>query len=299
LGIELALSSMTGFARASGATGKLQWLWDVKSVNGKALEIRLRLPPGLDYLETQARVILGQMFKRGNLQASLTLSASSQVAPVRINEAVLEEYLAIAEKLKSRLGATSLQPEALLALRGVAEQVESAVDEKEINERDSAMLETLTAAGKDLLKARRDEGARLRKVLEAQVERIGTLVQDAKANPSRKPEVIRARLAEQVKKLIEASASFDSDRLHQEAALLATRNDIQEELDRLESHLGAARDLIKSSEPVGRKFDFLAQEFNREVNTLCSKSNDVALTGIGLELKAVVDQLREQIQNIE
>jgi uncharacterized protein (TIGR00255 family) len=295
----MALSSMTGFARASGATGKLQWLWDVKSVNGKALEIRLRLPPGLDYLETQARVILGQMFKRGNLQASLTLSATSQVAPVRINEAVLEEYLAIAEKLKLRLGATSLQPEALLALRGVAEQVESAIDEKEINERDSAMLETLTAAAKDLMKARRDEGARLRKVIEAQIERIGTLMQEAKANPSRKPEAIRARLAEQVKKLIEASATFDSDRLHQEAALLATRSDIQEELDRLEAHLGAARDLIKSSEPVGRKFDFLAQEFNREVNTLCSKSNDVALTAVGLELKAVVDQLREQIQNIE
>jgi uncharacterized protein (TIGR00255 family) len=295
----MALSSMTGFARASGATGKLQWLWDVKSVNGKALEIRLRLPPGLDYLETQARVILGQMFKRGNLQASLTLSATSQVAPVRINEAVLEEYLAIAEKLKARLGATTLQPEALLGLRGVAEQVEAPTDEKEINERDSALLETLTAAAKDLMKARRDEGARLRKVLEAQIERIGVLMNEAKANPSRKPDAIRARLAEQVKKLMDANSTFDSDRLHQEAALLATRFDIQEELDRLESHLGAARDLMKSSEPVGRKFDFLTQEFNREVNTLCSKSNDVALTSVGLELKAVVDQLREQIQNIE
>jgi uncharacterized protein (TIGR00255 family) len=274
-------------------------LWDVKSVNGKALEIRLRLPPGLDYLETQARVILGQMFKRGNLQASLTLSATSQVAPVRINEAVLEEYLAIAEKLKTRLGATALQPEALLALRGVAEQVEAPTDEKEINERDSALLETLTAAAKDLMKARRDEGARLRKVLEAQIERIAVLMNEAKANPSRKPEVIRARLAEQVKKLVDVSSTFDTDRLHQEAALLATRNDIQEELDRLESHLGAARELMKSSDPVGRKFDFLTQEFNREVNTLCSKSNDVALTAVGLELKAVVDQLREQIQNIE
>jgi uncharacterized protein (TIGR00255 family) len=239
------------------------------------------------------------MFKRGNLHATLSLVNSSQSAPVRFNEAVLDEYVALAEKLKKRLGAKSIQPEVLMGLRGVVEQVEVGASEQEANERDSAILETLQAACKDLLKARRDEGARLRLVVEAQLDRIQMLMREAKANPSRMLEAIRARLHEQVKKLLDASASFDSDRLHQEAALLATRFDIQEELDRLESHLGAARELVKSPEPVGRKFDFLAQELNREANTLCSKSNDVALTAIGLELKAVVDQLREQIQNIE
>ncbi len=295
----MAFSSMTGFARASGASANLQWLWDIKSVNGKALELRLRLPPGLEYLEAQARVVLGQLFKRGNLQATLSLTSTIQTAEVRINESVLEEYVVLAEKLKKRLGAKTIQPEVLMGLRGVVEQVEVAASEQEANERDAAILETLTAAGKDLLKARRDEGARLRLVVEAQLDRIQMLMREAKANPSRMPEAIRARLHEQVKKLLDASASFDADRLHQEAALLSTRFDIQEELDRLESHLGAARELIKSPEPVGRKFDFLAQELNREANTLCSKSNDVALTATGLELKAVVDQLREQIQNIE
>jgi uncharacterized protein (TIGR00255 family) len=149
------------------------------------------------------------------------------------------------------------------------------------------------------LKARRDEGARLRHVIEGQLERMHELAAAARANPARKPEAIRARLEEQLRKILEASASFDRDRLHQEAALLATRNDIQEELDRLDAHLAAARELLKSPEPIGRKFDFLAQEFNREANTLCSKSNDVSLTAIGLELKTVIDQLREQVQNIE
>jgi uncharacterized protein (TIGR00255 family) len=296
----MAISSMTGFARATGSLRNWQWLWDVKSVNGKSLELRMRLPAGLDQVETPARLVLGQYFKRGNLQASLTLTKDGAQTAVSINEDVLEQVLAAAEKLRHRLGTPApLQPEALLALHGVLQVREPEVSDADQNERDSAILDTLGAAAKDLLKARRDEGARLRHVIEGQLERMHELAAAARSNPARKPEAIRARLEEQLRKILEASASFDRDRLHQEAALLATRNDIQEELDRLDAHLAAARELLKSPEPIGRKFDFLAQEFNREANTLCSKSNDVSLTAIGLELKTVIDQLREQVQNIE
>jgi uncharacterized protein (TIGR00255 family) len=295
----MAISSMTGFARASGEAHGRHWVWDVKSVNGKSLDVRLRLPTGLDHLEIPSRLTLSELFKRGSLQASLTLNKIENVQRLRINEVALEELVGLAEQLRTRLGAQSIQPEVLLGLQGVVVPASEVLDEKTQNEIDSAILDTLTAAAKDLLKSRRDEGARLRIVLEAQLARLQQLSGDAALLPSRKPEAIRIKLYEQVNKLLDASSSFEPDRLHQEAALLATRYDIQEELDRLGAHLEAARALLRSPEPIGRKFDFLAQEFNREANTLCSKSNDVALTAIGIEIKTVIDQMREQVQNIE
>ncbi len=295
----MALSSMTGFARASGHRANMSWAWDVKSVNGKAFDLRLRLPPGFDHLEVQARTVLAQSFKRGNFQASLNIESANENATVRINELVLEQVVREAEKLRYRLGGAAPQPEALLALRGVMEASAESLSEAETQALDEALLDSLVAAAKDLTKSRRDEGARLKLILDAQLKQVAELTQLAKVHPARTTEKIKVRLREQVAKLMEASSSFDEERLHQEAVLLSTRSDIAEEIDRLNSHVEAAQALLKSSEPIGRKFDFLAQEFNREANTLCSKSNDKSLTAIGLELKTVIDQLREQVQNIE
>jgi uncharacterized protein (TIGR00255 family) len=295
----MAISSMTGFARSSGHADNLSWAWDVRSVNGKAFDLRLRLPPGFDHLETQVRAILAGNFKRGNFQASLTTTSGDEINAVRVNEPLLEQLVAIAEQLRTRLGGSPAQPEALLSLRGVLEQSTQALDEDQANLRDAAILESLAGAAKDLLKARRDEGARLKNYLEAQLNQVQQLSEAARDCPARKPEAIRQKLKEQLDRVLESSSNFDPDRLHQEAVVLATRNDIQEELDRLFAHLAAARDLLKSADPIGRKFDFLSQEFNREANTLCSKSNDRQLTAIGLELKTAIDQMREQIQNIE
>jgi uncharacterized protein (TIGR00255 family) len=295
----MAISSMTGFARATGEARNRHWTWDVKSVNGKALDIRLRLPPGYDHLETSSRLILGEFFKRGSIQAGLTLMKTENALAMRVNEVALNHLSQVAETLRQKLGASPVQPEVLMGLQGVLVPAQETLDETAQNELDAAMLDTLSAAAKDLLKSRRDEGARLRNVIEAQLARVAELTEAARQSPARSTEVIRARLKEQVQKLMDANASFDADRLHQEAALLATRFDIQEEIDRLTAHVAAAKTLVRATEPIGRKFDFLAQEFNREANTLCSKSNDVALTSVGLELKSVIDQMREQIQNIE
>ena len=295
----MTIASMTGFARASGHSGNLSWVWELKSVNGKAFDARLRLPQGFDQLEASARdkIMLG--FKRGNVQASLNVAGSAAEEIIVVNEAVLEQYLSIAESLRKRLGGDPPKPESLMALKGVFEIITTPVSDEEQASRDQSILASLAEAVKALASSRRDEGARLLDILNAQITRIEHLTLAARDNPSRTPETIRARLAEQINRLLETGSVFDPDRLHQEAVLIATRADIQEELDRLLAHVSSARDLLKSAEPVGRKLDFLAQEFNREANTLCSKAGDKAMTNIGLELKTTIDQLREQVQNIE
>jgi uncharacterized protein (TIGR00255 family) len=295
----MALSSMTGFATSSGEKDGLYWQWEIKSVNGKALDLRCRLPSGFEALEATARSILAQHIKRGNLQVTLTTSGSVSPETVVVNEAVLEQVLAIAEKLRDRIGGVPLSAVDLMGLRGVLDVEQSTQTEAEIATRLADVSGSLEKAAVALDVARREEGARLATVILAQLEKIEGLIIAARDCPARSIEAIRLRLQEHIAKLLDIGAGFDKDRLHQEAILIATRADIQEELDRLFAHLDAARALIVSPEPAGRKFDFLAQEFNREANTLCSKALDKTVTAIGLELKTVIDQMREQVQNIE
>jgi uncharacterized protein (TIGR00255 family) len=293
------LNSMTGFARTTGQWRDLTWVWELKSVNGKALDIRFRLPPGFDAVETPARNAASAKLKRGNVQVNLAVSNQSASGTIRVNEELLSQLIVIAERVRERINGPALQAEQLLSLRGVLESEESKLTEDEIKERDAAIVSSFDAAVVELVSVRLAEGARLTAVMQAQFEKIAALTEAARSNPSRMPDATRARIAAQVEKLIGQADSLDPQRLHQEAILVATRADIQEELDRLQSHIAAAQALMKSTEPVGRKFDFLAQEFNREANTLCSKANDPTLTNIGLDLKTVVDQMREQVQNIE
>ncbi len=290
---------MTGFARCTGAWRDLTWVWEIKSVNGKALDLRFRLPSGYDAVEGAARMFAAQHVKRGNVQIGLAVQGASASNSLRINTALLDQLVSVAEALRDRMGSAPIQAENLLALRGVLEADEAVLSEDETRQRDAAVLNSFEQAVAELAQSRRDEGARLAAVVTAQLSRIAELTAAARANPSRSVEAIRQRLSEQVARLIEQSDVFDAQRLHQEAVMLATRADIQEELDRLASHITAAHKLLQTTEPVGRKFDFLTQEFNREANTLCSKANDPSLTNIGLDLKTTIDQLREQVQNIE
>jgi uncharacterized protein (TIGR00255 family) len=295
----MPISSMTGFARASGERQGLFWQWEIKSVNGKALDVRLRVPAGFEALETPVRAALASAFRRGNLQVSLSISGQVARETVRLNPDILDRLVAAGEVLRDRIGGEPLRADVLLSIKGVVEVATEPEAEGEAEARNAAMLESFQEALQSLGSARREEGDRLNTVVSAQVQRIAELAEAARHNPSRTPEAVRARLAEQVSRLMETGAALDPDRLHQEAVLAATRADIQEELDRLSSHVEAAQALLASNDAIGRKFDFLAQEFNREANTLCSKASDRSMTAIGLDLKTVIDQLREQVQNIE
>jgi uncharacterized protein (TIGR00255 family) len=290
---------MTGFARFSGSRSGLAWAWEARSVNGKGLDVRLRLPPGFERLEQPVRTLANGAFKRGSLQINLQLSGGESGQSVRINEALLQQLADVAERHRNLRGGPAVDISHLLSVKGVVEIVEEDPAEDEIEAIDQMLLKGLEQALTELAQSRRTEGARLASVLHEQVNRIESLTDAARNNPSRQPAVIQQRLAEQVQRLANTAAGLDPQRLHQEAVLLATKADIQEEIDRLHSHIVAARALLEASEPVGRKFDFLVQEFNREANTLCSKSTDSALTAVGLELKTVIDQMREQAQNIE
>jgi uncharacterized protein (TIGR00255 family) len=295
----MPISSMTGFARASGERQGLFWQWEIKSVNGKALDVRLRVPAGFEALETPVRAALAAAFRRGNLQVSLSISGQVARETVRLNPDILDRLVAAGEALRDRIGGEPLRADVLLSIKGVVEVATEPEAEGEAEARNAAMLESFQEALRLLGSARREEGERLNAVVSAQVLRIAELAEAARLNPSRTPEAVRARLAEQLSRLMETGAALDPDRLHQEAVIAATRADIQEELDRLFSHVEAAQALLASNDAIGRKFDFLAQEFNREANTLCSKASDRSMTAIGLDLKTVIDQLREQVQNIE
>jgi len=295
----MALSSMTGFARGHGVSGSYTWVWEIKSVNGKGLDLRLRLPPGWDGIEVPVRAQAAEALARGSIQANLTVERSGALPVVRVNAAVLEAILATMKQIALKIEAAPPSLDGLLAFKGVLEVSDS--DERE-DERRSA--EVAVAAGfaeviGALGEMRRHEGAALGRVLTARLHEIAALAERAERAPGRRPEAIRARLAEQVATLLAQSDRFDPDRLHQEAIMIATKADVREELDRLAAHVAQAQHLIEQGGPIGRRLDFLAQELNREANTLCAKANDVELTNIGLELKAAVEQFREQVQNVE
>jgi uncharacterized protein (TIGR00255 family) len=295
----MALSSMTGFARSHGVSGSYAWAWEIKSVNGKGLDLRLRMPPGWDAVEVPARARLAELVARGSLQANLTVERSGAAPTVRINAAVLEAVLAALRQLAGRVDAAPPSLDGVLALKGVMEVSETEENEEERRAAEAAVTQGFAEAVGALAEMRRHEGAVLGNLLNARLGEIAALAKRADTSPGRQPEAIRARLAEQVATLLAQSERFDPDRLHQEAILLATKADVREELDRLAAHVAQAQRLIAQGGPVGRRLDFLAQELNREANTLCAKANDVELTNIGLELKAAVEQFREQVQNVE
>ncbi|MFO1108823.1 MAG: YicC/YloC family endoribonuclease [Bradyrhizobium sp.] len=295
----MALSSMTGFARSHGASGPYTFEWELKSVNAKGFDLRLRLPPGWDDIEAPAKKRAGELLARGTVYANLNVKRTNAVAQVRINEDVLAAVVKVAGSIAAKIDAVAPSVDGLLAIKGVIEVVEPESNEEEDKAAKAAAMEAFEQALGHLVEMRRHEGATLGQVLGARMDEIEKLAKRAEAAPGRRPEAIRARLAEQVAALLETSDRFDQDRLAQEALLIATKADIREELDRIASHIAQARDILGKGGPVGRRLDFLAQEFNREVNTCCSKSNDVELTNTGLEMKNVVEQFREQVQNLE
>ena len=295
----MVLSSMTGFARGHGVSGSYAWAWEIKSVNGKGLDIRLRLPPGWDAIEASVRARAAERLARGSIQATLTVERSGVAPVVRINAPVLDAILTTLRELASRVEASPPSLDGLLSLKGVMDVSELAENEGERRDAETAAIAGFVQVIAALSEMRQREGAALVRILKTRLEQIEALIGRAENAPGRRVEAIRARLAEQVATLLAQSDRFDPDRLHQEAILLATKADVREELDRLAAHIAQAQQLIDGGGAVGRRLDFLAQEFNREANTLCAKANDVELTNIGLELKAAVEQFREQVQNVE
>jgi len=295
----MALSSMTGFARSHGVSGAYTWAWEIKSVNGKGLDLRLRLPPGWDAVEAGVRARAAEALARGSVQAGLTVERSGAAPVVRINTAVLDAVLASVRQLARQIEASPPSLDGLLALKGVMEVSETEESEEERRSAEAAAIKGFAEAIGALAEMRRHEGLALGQVLTARLNEIAALAQRADRAPGRQPQAIRARLAEQIATLLEQSERFDPDRLHQEAILIATKADVREELDRLAAHVAQAQRLVAEGGPIGRRLDFLAQELNREANTLCAKANDLELTNIGLELKAAVEQFREQVQNVE
>jgi uncharacterized protein (TIGR00255 family) len=295
----MSIKSMTGFSRAEGAAGNHKWHWELRSVNGRGLDVRLRLPSGMDALEPRIREAVPRHLTRGSVTVSLNTETQGGVQKIRLNEAALAQVAEATQRICALTDAAPPRADGLLAVKGVLEVVENAEDAGEAEARTAAVLASLEQALAALVAARSAEGARLKAVLSEHLAGIEALVEQVEASPARGAAAIEARLKEQVARLMESQASFDPQRLHQEAVLLATRADVEEELKRLRSHIGAARELLEESGAIGRKLDFLAQEFNREANTLCSKANDVEITRAGLALKTVIDQMREQVQNIE
>ena len=296
----MAISSMTGFARGDGSAEGLAWVWEARSVNGRGLDVRLRLPPGMDGIEPLVREAISRRFTRGNISVSLTPERLNGASSVRLNEAVLGDVLKAAARVSELTGGTRPDTAALLAMKGVLESGDTGLDDPDSRAiRDKALIASFEITAGKLVEARRSEGARLKSVIVEQIATIEQLSKHVRASPSRTAEAIRQRLKEQIGRILDSSNGFDPERLHQEAVLAASRADVEEELARLDAHVAAARDILEESGSVGRKLDFLAQEFNREANTLCSKANAVDITRLGLTLKSTIDQLREQVQNIE
>ncbi|MCJ2037243.1 YicC/YloC family endoribonuclease [Methylobacterium sp. J-068] len=292
----MILSSMTGFARAAGSTGPVQWAWEVRSVNGRGLDVRLRVPSGYDAVGEVARTALQKTLSRGQCQLNLSLTRPEAAPRVRVNEALLADLAAAVARVPRPEGLAPATLDGLLAVRGVIEADEEPGADTEALARDLA--EGVVRLVADLVEARRAEGRALRGVIEGQLTEMARFTAAAEACPARKPEAVKARLAAAVASLVEAGG-LDPARLHQEAVLLAAKADVREELDRLQAHLASAAELLAAGGAIGRKLDFLAQELGREANTLCAKANDIALSRIGLDLKAVVEQFREQVQNVE
>jgi uncharacterized protein (TIGR00255 family) len=292
------IASMTGFARTEGLIGNLAWVWELRSVNGRGLELRFRLPNGWEALEPAFKDAAAKVLKRGNVTANLNIKRDTETK-LALDPVVLDQVLALAMELHARIpGSQPPRPEALLALPGVMRQ--AAADPAEERAAATAPVQAgFTQALAELLISRQAEGARLAEMLRGQLAEIAVLRDRAAEQAAEQPAAHRARMMENLTNLLRESPSLPEDRIAQEIALLAARSDVREELDRLSAHIAAAHALLDEGANIGRRLDFLVQEFNREANTLCSKSASVGLTATGLKLKATIEQLREQVQNIE
>jgi uncharacterized protein (TIGR00255 family) len=295
----VTVASMTGFARQDGGGGQLTWTWEMRSVNGKTLEMRTRFPAGFEDLEAPVREAVSERLARGNVWVSLTVSRAPGLPSLRINQAVLQEVAALATALQRDFGMAPARVDGLLAIDGVIEREQPERTPEDRKMLTDAMLGDLRTAVASIASMRADEGGRLAARIGDMLEEISDLVKQARAAAAAQPESIQARLRAQVTDLLQSGISLPEERIAQEVALLATKGDVREELDRLHAHVAAAHALLTEGGPIGRRLDFLCQELNREANTLCAKASDVALTRLGLGLKAVVDRLREQVQNIE
>jgi uncharacterized protein (TIGR00255 family) len=296
----MPVKSMTGFGRATGQDGDAFWSWEIRTVNNRGLDVRLRLPAGLEGLEPRLREALGKQIKRGSCTAGLALNAPALTGAFRLNEGMLLRLAELAERARDLTGRAKPVPlAALLGMKGVIEFAETLPAETAPSPLADALFASFERALSEAISIRRAEGERLRAVLSEKLAEIECLTREAEGSPERSPEAIAARLRLQIQRLLSESAGFDEARLHQEAVLIATKADIEEELQRLHAHVAAARELLEEAGPVGRRLEFLAQEFQREANTLCAKANAPELTRIGLRLKTAIDQIREQVQNVE
>jgi uncharacterized protein (TIGR00255 family) len=297
----VTLVSMTGFAREIGSTEAHSWVWEAKCVNGRGLDCRFRTPQGLDHLEEILRKKVKSLFNRGNFSLGLQLTRKGQAQKYQVNTEFLSQLVSVAKEQAKSAGLEPPRVEALISVKGIVDLDEQADDEEAQKNLESSLLKSAEILLIKLLDSRQEEGKRLQEIIARQVDDIENLTEAAGKTASLRPENVRARITKQMGLILGDDNILQEDRLEQELAILATKADISEELDRLKAHVASARDMIMQSngEAVGRRLDFLCQEFNRESNTLCSKSNDKELTRIGLDMKVVIDQLKEQVQNIE
>lgn len=294
------LQSMTGFASATASVGGAQLVCDIRSVNGRSLDIKLRLPAGLEALEARIRKRAAGRLARGNVQIAVSVDRAGPNQASTIDDALFRTLAASASALATETGVAPPTADGLLAARGVVISDDGAIALDAARDAD-ALLGLVDAALDGLVEARVAEGREMAAAIISHLAAIESLIARAVDDPTSQPEAIRTRLADQIERLLgdQDGGALDPSRLTAEAALLATKADIREETDRLSAHVRAGRDLLESGGPIGRKLDFLAQEFNREANTLCAKSASTELTGIGLELKSAIDQMREQVQNLQ
>ncbi|MEM7621021.1 MAG: YicC/YloC family endoribonuclease [Pseudomonadota bacterium] len=297
----MPLKSMTGFARSDGSHKTTSWHWEVRTLNGRGLDMRFRLPQGYEFLEKTLRDTCAKYIARGNCTVLLNIKREDTPGDIKLNHSALEQILFAAKEVQDKFEVETARLDGILALKGVLEFREPEVDNTDKSELMQAIMENFSQVLMELKQAKVAEGSRLEDAIKGQIDNIEKFIQRLEQAPARLPSVIKKHIEHQINRLfeIEASSQFSEERLHQEAILLAAKADIEEEIDRLKSHVAAARDLLADEKPVGRRLDFLTQEFNREANTICSKAGDNDVSHIGLELKAVIDQMREQVQNIE
>lgn len=295
-----SISSMTGFATGVGGEDGYNWTWEVKTVNGKSLDFRCRVPPGYETVESKARVAVGKLFKRGNFSLSLTVQETVSNNRYEINSTLLNQLIETATDLQAKLPSfVGPSIDGLLAVRGVIEPISKSEKNNDRWNLDKKILKSLNLVLNSLVENRIDEGARIGRVLFKQIKSINRLIKRAEKTVTLQPAKIREKLKHQINELMEMTSNLPEERIAQEAAIYMIKVDVREELDRLSAHLQAAKKLMEEGGVIGRKLDFICQELNRETNTLCAKSSDIQLSKIGLELKAVIEQYREQVQNIE
>lgn len=293
----MTLKSMTGFGRAEGCFEDWSWGWEVRAVNGKSLDIRMKLPNGYESLEPHIRKHVSTALHRGSLQISLKVLTTGQDLPYRVNTEWLQILVSSALEVGKDRGINTVQLDGLYAAKGVVEEVIPSAADPKYKRRNIQLLKSLGVMTSSLNDARLSEGAALAEILTANVKAMAAEISKAHKCSANTAKTIKQKLDQRFEELL--GEKLPQDRLVQEAVILAVKADVREELDRLDAHIKQALILIKQGSPIGRKLDFLSQEILREINTLCSKSTDLALTNIGLELKSLIEQFREQAANVE